>query len=108
MDKEKLEIQKNHRKSMEIAEEAFFMERKRDFDKEKLQNLFQKAFELEKKAADMTINLNLPKEEVEPTRSVLCVSAANLAMSAGDKESEKEYRDKARSFGYMSEEEINR
>jgi hypothetical protein len=68
-------IKKLHAKAMDIAEEAFIAQRKSD--NALADTLFQKALELEQKAAEQ-LALDI---EAEPTRSILYRSAASLAFN---------------------------
>lgn len=68
------DIQSLHKEAMDLAEEAFIA--KKQGNKEKAWELFERAFDKEKKAAlTQQENYNL-----EPTRSVLLRSAASLAL----------------------------
>lgn len=67
-----------HNQAMEIAEEAYFVQRKGE--KEVADKHFRAAFELEKEAA----LLLLSDYDIEPTRSVLFKGAAQLAFNFGD------------------------
>lgn len=66
-------IDQLHNYAMDLAEEAFIYKKARNENKAKA--LFQKALEIEQKAASQ---LTISKES-EPTRSILCRSAAALA-----------------------------
>jgi tetratricopeptide (TPR) repeat protein len=73
MNKNKI-ITELHEKAMALAEEAFFLDRKKEIKEAK--SLYHKAYEIEKSAA-----LHLVMDfEIEPTRSVLFKSAATLAL----------------------------
>ena len=67
-----------HREAMEFANLAFVAKAKGDA--EKSQELFRKAFELERKAAEQLEG----QIETEPSRSVLLRSAATLALDCGE------------------------
>ncbi|MCP4111394.1 MAG: hypothetical protein GY749_38670 [Desulfobacteraceae bacterium] len=73
-------IEKLHTKAMDLAEEAFFAQKKGDHSK--AVNLFKKALKVEEKAANL---LPLVKNS-EPTRSILYRSAASIAYHAGEYE----------------------
>ena len=65
-----------HNKSIELAEKAFTLKRRGETERAK--SLFAEAFALERKAA-----LVIPaQEQYEPSRSILCRSAAALALNA--------------------------
>lgn len=73
-----------HKEAMNKAEAAFILRIKEQSTEAK--KLFEKAFQLEKKAADML----LIDFKLEPSRSILYRSAAYLAYNAGlYKEAEK-------------------
>lgn len=73
-------IESLHNSAMDLAEEAFILEKQRNEDKAKA--LFQKAMTLEQKAAEgLPISI-----DSEPTRSILYRSAASLAYRYGDYE----------------------
>jgi hypothetical protein len=67
-----------HNQAMEIAEEAYFVQRKGE--KEVADRHFKAAFELEKQAAILMID----DYEIEPTRSILFKGAAQLAFNFND------------------------
>jgi hypothetical protein len=69
-----------HREAMQWASKALLA--KRDQDREEALRLFQKAFDLEKQAADLLVDV----DSLEPTRSVLHRSAASLALECGNLE----------------------
>lgn len=69
--------EKLHNDAMDIAEDAFLARLQRDHGK--AEDLFKKAFELEKKAALLIID----EYHLEPSRSVTFQSAASLAFNAG-------------------------
>lgn len=65
-----------HNEAIELAEKAFTLKRRGETERAK--SLFAEAFALERKAA-----LAIPVEEqYEPSRSILCRSAAALALNA--------------------------
>lgn len=71
------EIKTLHREAMDLAEQAEIAKLRGEGD---VAGLFGRAFELERRAADMlSTQLN-----AEPTRSVLYRSAASLALSCGE------------------------
>lgn len=77
-------IESKHNQAMDVLEEAIVA--KRDNDSEKAIELYIKAFELEKEAAN---SLDKSKE-YEPTRGILYRSAATLALECGfSREAEK-------------------
>lgn len=97
MTPEEKKIQKLHEQAMDIAEQAFFENRKNikpidvhrkamDFsfkakqekNKEKVKKLYQEAFALEKTAAMMLLN----KDNCQPTKSILFRSASWLAINS--------------------------
>jgi len=77
-------IETLHNDAMDLAELAQLAKSKNDLDT--FLDLSKKAFELEKKAA-LTVSQNFA---LEPTRSILCRSAASLAMDCAEyREAEK-------------------
>lgn len=73
-----------HEKAMNLADMAFYEQKKGNIYKAK--KLFKEAFENEKKAAMYLVN----QFEIEPTRSILFRSAASLALdSKAFREAEK-------------------
>lgn len=72
-----------HDKAMVLAEEAFFLKRKKD--NVGALNKYNEAFKIEKQVAN--ILLDVPEDKsygIEPSRSVLVLSAAALARDAGN------------------------
>lgn len=69
-----MDLNKIHNDAMKLAEEAFLLKRKGEVDKAK--EFSEKAFVLEKQAALQAKE----KQAGEPTESVLCRSAAALAV----------------------------
>jgi hypothetical protein len=78
-----------HSQAMDLAEEADLL-RRRKKDKLGALKLFEQAFLIEKRVADVLIDLSMPTEQIEPTRSILVLSAAALAKDA-DKLMEMDY-----------------
>jgi len=70
-----------HRRAMDYAEEAFFLERKKEIDG--ATKKYKDAFEVEKIVADHYLNSTEDFAKIEPTRSIVVLSAAALARDAG-------------------------
>ena len=77
MNEIKNKVNQLHEKAMDLAEEALYRNLKK-LGKAETVEIYKKAFQLEKEAAMLLQNAY----EVEPTRSVLFQSAANLAYNA--------------------------
>lgn len=71
-------IRELHTKAMDLAEEALVARIKGAA--EKFKSLSRKAFEYERQALQLALDMSAP----EPTRSVLCRSAASLAIDCGE------------------------
>lgn len=85
LDRHKEEIDGLREKAMRVAEDAFFLAR--DGKRSESVGKYQEAFKLEKQVADWFIATQKPKAEIEPSRTVVCLSAAHLAADGGlDKE----------------------
>jgi len=82
------EVNKLHEEAMNLAEEVYLAQRKKDT--ETAEKWAKEAFELEKKAAMLLVN----DYKLEPTRSVLFKGAACLAINA------KLYREAERMIGF--------
>lgn len=78
-EKPEIIIQTLHRSAMSHSDNGDMATRKGNHDEAK--ESFVLAYLLEKQAADMLINSTLKESEIEPSRSILCVSAASLAMT---------------------------
>lgn len=90
-----LNRRETHDKAMNIAEKAFFLER-REENSDTVKQLYAEAFEIEKKVADAFIQ---DPEPHEPSRSVTCRSAAWLAHRAGKPEQARYYAKKVEEYG---------
>jgi len=71
-------VEELHTQAMDLAEEAFFVQKKGD--KLKSRDLFEKSLAFEQKAAEQLAMT----QDSEPTRSILYQSAASIAYHAGD------------------------
>lgn len=94
------EIHKLHDEAMNLTEEGFFLQRQKKEDEAKAK--YKSAFDLEKQCADFFINLKEPVEEIEPTRSIFCRSAACLAFDSGLMTDAKYYAGKVVEFNFDS------
>jgi hypothetical protein len=83
-------ITAKHDQAMNLCEEAFFENRKKNSEKAK--ELFLTAYKLERECAEMI------EEGMEPTRSVLYSSAMHCANDAGLKKEAFELAEKLLSF----------
>lgn len=77
MNEIKNKVNQLHEKAMDLAEEALYRNLKK-LGKAETIEIYKKAFQLEKEAAMLLQNAY----DIEPTRSVLFQSAANLAYNA--------------------------
>lgn len=70
------QVNQLHEQAMDMAEEMYFAQRKKDVGE--IKKWAKSAFDLEQKAAILLVN----EYDIEPTRSVLFKSAACLAINA--------------------------
>lgn len=87
-----------HEKAMLQAEEALFF--KRSGNLEGFQRKCYLAFALERIVAEAYIKSERPANEIEPSRSIICMSAAALAKDAGRLEDARKYVDLVLKYNY--------
>lgn len=101
MDFEKYLVDNFHREAMDLAEKGLFLIRSGKL--KKAIRTFKAAFFLESKVANALINSKKDIKDIEPSRTITCMSAAQLAKDAGMIEEAKKYAQKVIDYNLYNE-----
>lgn len=101
VDEYKDEINSLHEKAMNLAEDGFFLQRAGKIDEAKQK--YYSAFLVEKQVADRLNESKKDVSEIEPSRSIIALSAAQLALDAGYFDDAKKYATLALVYNYHPE-----
>lgn len=96
----KKELNDLHQLAMAHAEEGFFLNRKNN--KVEAVAKFVEAFKVEQQVADYLIDSKEDVKDIEPSRSIVCLSCAALANDAGYLSECEKYAKKVVEFDHDS------
>lgn len=95
------EMNSLHEKAMNVAEEGFFLQRAGKIEEAKQK--YYSAFLIEREVADMLGKSKKKLADIEPSRSIISLSAAQLALDAGYFDEAKKYANLVVGYNFNDE-----